>query len=102
MVQSFFLDNGLLLELHTLTQAACSYVIDNEAVFHSTISAMARDISPPMPPSNIVTVKCYSNKQIVTYADTSDPPSFLATLSHVAINSMVGVKLPEDGNNSCS
>ena len=69
-VQSLCLDYGLLLELHTLTQAACFYVIDNEAVFHSTVSAMAHDISPPMPPSSIVTVNCYSNKQIVTYADT--------------------------------
>ena len=33
---------------------------------------------------------------------TWDPPSNSATLSHVAINSVVGVKLPEDGNNSCS
>ena len=46
-----------------------------------------------------------TNNQIVIYADTwssSDPPKIGATLSHVAINSMVGVKLPEDGNNSCS
>ena len=74
--------------------------IDNEAVFHSTISVMAHDISPPMPPSSIVTVNCYSNKQIVTFADTWDTSSYSATLSHVAINSVVGVKLPENGNNS--
>ena len=55
-----------------------------------------------MPSSSIVTVNCYSNKQVVTYADTWVAPSYSATLSHVAINSVVGVKLPEEGNNSCS
>ena len=80
----------------------CALDIDNEAVFHSTISVMAHDIIPPMPPSSIVTVNFYSYKQIVTYADTRDPTPLPATLSHVAINSMVGVKLPEDGTNSCS
>ena len=45
---------------------------------------------------------CYTNKKIIMYADTWDCPPNSATLSHVAINSVVGVKLPEDGNNSCS
>ena len=80
----------------------CALDIDNEAVLHNTISAMAHDISPPRPTSSIATVNCYSNKQIAMYADTCGPPPHCATLSHVAINSVVGVKLPEDGNNSCS
>ena len=47
-----------------------------------------------------ITLNYYSDKQTVMY--TWDPPPDCATLSHVAINSVVGVKLPEEGNNSCS
>ena len=80
----------------------CALDIDNEAVLHNIISAMVHDISPPRPPSSIVTVNSYRNRQIAMYADTWDLPPNSATLSHVAINSVVGVKLPEDGNNTCS
>ena len=55
-----------------------------------------------MPSSSITTVNCYVNKQVVTYADTWGLPPNSATLSHVTINSVVGVKLPAEGNNSCS
>ena len=78
--------------------------IGNEAVLHSTITrVMVHDIYPPRPQAVMfLRVVIVSNKQIVMQADTWDPPSNCATLSHVAINSVVGVKLPEDGNNSWS
>ena len=90
----------------TRSYSSCPFLyaldIDNEAVLQSTINVMAHDTSPPRRPSSIVTVNCYGNKQIVMHADTWGPPPHCATLSHVVINSVVGVKLPEDGNNSRS
>ena len=54
-----------------------------------------------------VSLRLYSittkdSKQTIMYADTWGPPPNGATLSHVTIISVVGVKLPEDGNNSCN
>ena len=43
-----------------------------------------------------------TSKKVHMYADTWDGLPNSATFSHVATNSVVGVKLPEDGNNSCS
>ena len=45
-------------------------------------------------------VRCYSRWITKHLLCTSDTPTNSATRSHVAITSLVGVKLPEDGNNS--
>ena len=64
-----FILSGLLASTRSYSSSLflCALDIHNEAVFHSTISVMAHDISSPMPPSSIVTVNCYRNKHANCY-----------------------------------
>ena len=81
--------------MHFLITVNC-YNICNEEHYNCTI-VRAHDASP-----HLHSITINDSKQTILYADTWDRLLDSTTLSHVAINSVVGVKLSEDGNNSCS
>ena len=80
-------------KMHFLVTVNC-YVM--KSIITTTI-VRAHDVS-----LRLYSITIKDSKQTIMYADTWDAPSYSATLSHVTIISVVGVKLPEDGNNSCS